>query len=297
MTLYPPSYQQESTYPAQLDRMAVADMAVGGPYPTIFATASYAVTQRAAGANMSVDVAPGRALVPGTDTGNQGSYWCWSDAVVNVAINTAPGTGQSRIDSVILQVRDDFVTGLGNNDFQVIAVQGVAAATGTQVPPALPASSLLLANITIGPNAVSIIGAAISDQRPGRATGPRGWQGESRGPASQADYTALATAISLTIPVYAGRRYRINALCASSSQITATGTSSFRMYDADSNNFVFLYNGALAVGQNLIGGGSVTYAPTVTKSGLFTISALASAGALRVPANNLFLSVDDIGAV
>jgi C1q domain len=164
MTLYPPSYQQEQSYPAQLDRMFLMD--VTGAVAAIFTTGSFVVAQHAAGANMSVDVAAGRAVVPGTDTASQGSYYCWSDAIVNVPINTAPGTGQSRIDVIVVQVRDDFVIGGGNNDFQVTVIQGTAATTGSQVAPAIPASSVALARIAVGPNVTSILTANITDVRP-----------------------------------------------------------------------------------------------------------------------------------
>ena len=64
------------------------------------------VSPRAAGANFTVDVATGRAVVAGDDEADQGSYLIESDAVVNVGpFGAAPGSG-GRIDLVVLQVND-----------------------------------------------------------------------------------------------------------------------------------------------------------------------------------------------
>jgi hypothetical protein len=165
MALYPPLWMQEGTYPALLDRWFIQDAL--GPGPILLSgSGAFQVTQRAAGANMSVDVAPGRALVPGTDNANQGSYTVWSDAPVNVPLAAAPGAGQSRIDSIVVRVRDDFVIGGGNSDFVIIPVQGTAAATGSQVAPTLPTSCMEVGRVLVGPSVSSIVNANITDVRP-----------------------------------------------------------------------------------------------------------------------------------
>jgi hypothetical protein len=156
---------QENTYPAQLDRWFIQDAL--GPGPALLGgVGAFAVSQHAAGANMSVDVAAGRALIPGTDVTNQGSYSVWSDAVTNVPLAAAPGTGQSRIDVIVLQVRDDFVIGGGHSDFVIVPIQGTAAATGSQTIPTIPASSVALAQVLVGPLVTSIVTANITDVRP-----------------------------------------------------------------------------------------------------------------------------------
>lgn len=165
MALYPPLWMQEGTYPANLDRFFIQDAL--GPGPALLGgSGSLQASQHAAGANMSVDVAPGRALILGTDITNQGGYTVWSDGVVNVPIATAPGAGQSRIDVIVAQVRDDFVIGGGHSDFVIVPIQGTAAATGSQVAPAVPASSMALANVLVGPGVASIVTANITDVRP-----------------------------------------------------------------------------------------------------------------------------------
>src|SRR4051794_27396193 len=62
---------------------------------------SLAVTQRAAGSNMSVDVAVGDAhlMLPS----GLYSYWGWTDAVSNVSI-TAANASNPRIDVVVAYV-------------------------------------------------------------------------------------------------------------------------------------------------------------------------------------------------
>ena len=51
-----------------------------------------AVTQRAAGANFSVDIAAGKAFAADDDVSGGGTYWCWSDAVYNLTTPSAPAS-------------------------------------------------------------------------------------------------------------------------------------------------------------------------------------------------------------
>jgi hypothetical protein len=165
MALYPPLWMQEGTYPANLDRFFIQDAL--GPGPALLSgSGALQVTQRAAGTNMSVDVAAGRALIPGTDIANQGAYTIWSDTVVNVPIAVAPGVGTARIDLIVAQVRDDFVIGGGRSDFVIVPIQGTAAVTGSQVAPAVPSSTLVLAQILVGSNVPAILNSFITDVRP-----------------------------------------------------------------------------------------------------------------------------------
>lgn len=123
------------------------------------------VAQRAAGANMSVDVAAGTCIIIGTDIVGQGKYACKSDAVTNVTIAAAPGSGQSRIDLIVAQVRDADADAGSNNDWIITAVTGAAASTGSQHAPGIPASALVLAEIAVGPSVTSIVNANVTDER------------------------------------------------------------------------------------------------------------------------------------
>ena len=163
MTLKAPLWEQNDTYSATQDRQLIDALWSAG----VVGVSDLIVSQRGAGANMSVDVAAGSAVVAGTDTTGQGKYLCKSDAVVNVSLATAPSTGQTRIDLIIAQVRDSDAIGGANNDWQIVAVTGTAATTGTQVAPATPASSLVLAQITVGPVVTTIVNANITDERLG----------------------------------------------------------------------------------------------------------------------------------
>jgi microcystin-dependent protein len=165
VALYPPTYQQEGSYPAQYDRLFVQDVTRNTSL-LLSGTGAYLVSQRAAGTDMSVDIQPGRIAVLGTDAPNQGTYICWSDTVANVKVLAAPGAGQSRIDVVVAAVRDDNVIGGGNNDFQLLVIEGTPANTGSQAAPVLPHSSVALAQILLGPNATPVTNAMITDVRP-----------------------------------------------------------------------------------------------------------------------------------
>jgi hypothetical protein len=124
-----------------------------------------AVTQRAAGANMSVDVAAGAVVIAGTDSANQGKYVGKLTAPVNVAIAAAPGAGLTRIDLVYARVFDTAAIGGTLDELTVEKpLTGTAVASGP-VPPALPASSEALAQIAVAAGTASITNALITDRR------------------------------------------------------------------------------------------------------------------------------------
>lgn len=153
---------QNDTYSATQDRQMIdALFSAAG----ILVTTDLAVSQRAAGANMSVDVAAGNCVVVGTDVTGQGKYLCKNTAVVNVSIAAAPSSGNSRIDLIVATVRDADADGGAHNDWIIQAVTGTAATTGTQVAPSAPVSSFILAQIAVGPTVTMILTANITDKR------------------------------------------------------------------------------------------------------------------------------------
>lgn len=121
------------------------------------------VTQRGAGANMSVDVAAGACVVDGTNTAGQGRFFCSSDAVVNVTGFTAPGAGTSRIDRIVARVIDADFVGSGTSSWVIERVAGTAAASPSV--PALPASSIPLGRVTLVSSTTSITNAIITEDR------------------------------------------------------------------------------------------------------------------------------------
>lgn len=149
-----PAWLQNLTYDAQYDRLwAVAF----GAEPGITKPLSYKVTP---GSALSVNVAAGTALVRGSDIVNQGLYSILNTATVNVIPTTAHGS-LTRVDLVILEVRDQASNGVANNDARVRVVAGTA---GSGVP-ATPASCLVLAQLTITANMVTMTTGAIADKR------------------------------------------------------------------------------------------------------------------------------------
>ena len=120
------------------------------------------VTQRGAGANMSVDVAAGQAAIRGTSIALQGTYMVRNTSTVNVAVTTANATNP-RIDLIVARVRDKQADGGTAYSWAPEVVTGTAAAT--PVAPAVPVSSIVLAQVAVPANAVSVVTANITDKR------------------------------------------------------------------------------------------------------------------------------------
>lgn len=157
MTLHPPLWQQNQTYPARADR-SVLDLA---PWLGVLAGTDLAVTQRAGGANMSVDVAPGTVLLLAS-VGSRGKYLCRSDAVTNVAVGAAPGAGSSRIDLVVARVYDTEY-GEATDSWTIEVVAGTAGPS--PVAPAVPAGSIALARVAVGSEVAAITNGDITNTR------------------------------------------------------------------------------------------------------------------------------------
>lgn len=121
------------------------------------------VAQRGAGANNSVDVSVGSAMVPGSAVALQGFYYVYNDATLNVPITPAdPSNPRNTL--VIARVRDSFYSGT-DNDAQIIAVDGTPAASPAD--PDLVAlgytNYLVLARIVVPAAAPSILTAYITN--------------------------------------------------------------------------------------------------------------------------------------
>jgi hypothetical protein len=151
-------------------------------FPGIVSSADWNVTQRSAGANMSVDIAGGQGYVAGSEALNQGFYHCVSDStVVNKAVSAASAT-QTRKDCVIARVFDSFYSG-ATDAWQFEIVTGTP---GSGVEPAIPVNSYKIATIDVAINATSIINANLTSRRTYAAT-----TGAVRPVASQAARDAL----------------------------------------------------------------------------------------------------------
>jgi hypothetical protein len=139
-------------------------------------TGSYQVIQRAAGANMSVDVQMSSgdgAIVTGDSVTAQGRYFVPpTPSNGNVTIAAADATNP-RNDLVVLEVKDDQHDAGGLNQARVRVITGTPNASaaltdspGTNGTPALPVSCMPLAVVRVAAAATSIATAAISDRRP-----------------------------------------------------------------------------------------------------------------------------------
>lgn len=128
----------------------------------IVVSTDFAVSQRGAGANMSVDVAAGACWVKGDyDSNLQPTYRYREAALQNVAVSTADPTNP-RKDLVVAEVLDSTFSGASD-------LGRVRVITGTPAPspsePALPNSCLKLAMIDVAAGATSITNANITDKR------------------------------------------------------------------------------------------------------------------------------------
>lgn len=162
MTILRPLLMQASgadatfPYSAQQHRALVAAMLSEG----VLTTADFVVSQRAAGANFTVDLSAGKAVIVGDSVANQGSYLVTNDAVVTgTVVPAAPASG-TRTHRVVLQLRDrahDGTVAVGVYDAAVLILEDTG--TGT---PAQPASAITLGLITVTSTTTSILNSNIA---------------------------------------------------------------------------------------------------------------------------------------
>jgi hypothetical protein len=153
-------------------------LATAGLQEGVMAPGSFEVTQRGAGANMSVDVAASTAdalgsgvaaLVQGDAVTAQSLYpVAPHSAVINEAISAAHAT-LPRVDQVVLEIKDNTHDASGSNLAQVRVVAGTATSGATlnnrTGAASLPASALLLADVLVAAAASSITNSVIRDRR------------------------------------------------------------------------------------------------------------------------------------
>lgn len=218
MALEDPLWIQALTYSGREDRTLIEAALTEG----VIGRGDLAVTQRAAGANMSVDVAVGKAAITGDDVADQGRYLVRSTTVANVAIGAAPGAN-SRIDVVVLRVHDAAATGVSNTPAFAV-VPGVAAAS--PVAPAVPNGALELARVLVAAGDVSVLNAKITNRRV-RSVPAAGAGGELGYAQTVAPHSGITNEVDVTglardVVVGAGRRVRISVQGNMSSSAAAT---------------------------------------------------------------------------
>lgn len=130
----------------------------------------YLVSQRAAGANMSIDIAAGGAWVQGGSTARQGLYHQVNDATVNQTVAPADATNP-RVDTAILAGNDSNVVGISDTpQLSVVAGTPTAGATldnrsGANSLAAYP-SFLRVADVLVPAGSASVVNGNIRDRRP-----------------------------------------------------------------------------------------------------------------------------------
>lgn len=159
----PPAYLQASgaSNAAKLARRSIAPLSFSEGVGSFNGANDLKVSERGAGANMSVDVAKGGAFIQGDDTTDQGMYFVYNDGIVNKAIAAADGTNP-RKDIVIAEVNDN-QEGQSGDNWAISVVTGTPA--GSPAEPALPPSALKLAVIDIPALDTTISNAQITDSR------------------------------------------------------------------------------------------------------------------------------------
>ncbi|MET0426289.1 MAG: hypothetical protein ABW046_20640 [Actinoplanes sp.] len=146
-------------YPAGLDRALIAGVFQSAG---VFGVTDLAVSQRGAGADSSVDVALGKAIVYEQSTTERAYLIRLTGSVQNVPLPASPGSN-SRYDMIYAQVRDSTISG-AVDDWVLTAVSGTASASPTE-PAAPSGQSLLLARVTRTSGVATVLNAAIQDRR------------------------------------------------------------------------------------------------------------------------------------
>jgi hypothetical protein len=142
----------------------------GGLQEGVLGAGDLKVSQRAAGANLSADVAAGAAWVT-IDTGaRNGATHIYNDAVFNAGPFTAGHATLPRVDQVILRYNDSAIpTGAGNTPtIEVLTGTATSGATldNRLGATALPNDCLRLADILVPAASTSVTTANIRDRRP-----------------------------------------------------------------------------------------------------------------------------------
>jgi hypothetical protein len=154
MTRYGPLWQQGGAYPAAVDRGLLSAL-----WPTSGSTgaAPFVVNN-----TMQVSIPAGSAAV--ALSGGAATVFCRWDAAEPIASPAAPPVGQSRIDLIVLQVRDTALDAGANNDFIFQCIPGVPSA-GTPAVPAVPNNAYAICQYTVPGGAANLNGVAITDRR------------------------------------------------------------------------------------------------------------------------------------
>lgn len=188
------------------DAADVRNALIGNILPGLFERGDFAVSQRASGANMSVDIAQGRAFIDPRQATHQGAYLArrTNAAAYNTVLDGAlawPTSDPSnpRIDILGMQLYDPGAgDGSTSPGWKFAVITGTASASAThqleaQLWPVIPAGFLPLAAVLRPAASTSITTAQITNLNPvggGRASTSYTPAAETT---SSSAYTRLAT--------------------------------------------------------------------------------------------------------
>lgn len=160
----PPAYIQASSHPADVFRRAIQTAMSSGYGCVNNGPSTFDLLVTANGTpNMSVNVAAGRAGIPGTQNVLlQGIYECLNDATVNLSIAASHPT-LPRNDLVVASVQDAAYSG-ATNLWLLQVITGTAAASPAD--PSVPANSISLSRVRVDAAVSSIVSGKITDIRP-----------------------------------------------------------------------------------------------------------------------------------
>lgn len=165
MALETPVWLQGGTYSARNDR-ALLDVVFSEGVINPGGSA-YLVSERALGANDTVDVVAGAAIIEGDDEAAQGKYYVRMTAGTNIEFSPSPSADQ-RIDLLCLRVNDPTSGGPAGDNAEFVIVEGAVA--GSAVAPAVPDTAIPLAEVLRLSTDVTIVNARITDRRVASAT-------------------------------------------------------------------------------------------------------------------------------
>lgn len=168
-----------------------------GALQGVVASGDLAVSQHAGTPGMNVDIAAGRAFVQGTQTNFQGSYHVSNDAVKTLTI-AASNPSNPRIDIVVATVRDHQYPVYSQNDWLLQVITGTAASS--PVPPSTPTDSIVLAQVAVAANAMSVVNANITDER--TRAGTTRYHASAHGTTAQNDSNGVNAILVLNVEDY-----------------------------------------------------------------------------------------------
>lgn len=170
MALDTPLWIQQGQFSSQLDRLLISTVMRHGipdspddPSPVIPSVDDLRCTPNPG--RLAIDIAPGTAVIGGTDQVRQGNYLCRSTSVETVDLDPRPASGQTRRDLIYAQVMDSSAGVGGFDGWKLDKVTGVPTGA-TPIVPAGPPSSMGLANVLVtASGGATVTQAEITDMR------------------------------------------------------------------------------------------------------------------------------------